>query len=427
MDELTQLVERSRAGDTAAFAEIVGRFQDRAVAYATGRLGCSGLAEDAAQEACLEAWLSLHRLREPRAFATWFRRILFKQCDRIRRRPSLRTAPLAAAIDLPGIPNEEGLLAVERAERNDRLDEAVRDLPPKLRTAVLLHYVGDLSLVEIAAFLGVSTSAVKKRLFDGRRRLKQELLDLAVSELRAGRPSRGAAFQAGVMDLLRAARAGDVLAVRTLLRSQPRLATARDPLGNTALIVALNGGRRAVARLLLEAGVRPGYHESAAIGWARRVGRWLDHHSGAVDRESREGMTALGYAAHFGHLAVVDLLLAAGADPNRAVGHPLRVTPLHAALYGGRVAVVGRLLERGADPNCARGGTGSPRDGWTALHYAAAAGSPALVAALFERGGDPARTDASGLRPRDVAAARGHGAVVTLIDHQTAEGRKEKP
>src|SRR5215510_1711171 len=87
MDELTALITRARNGDGDAFGSIVRRFQDMAVGYGYSHLKDFQSAEDAAQEAFLEAYLKLDTLREPAAFPGWFRRIVFKQCDRISRKP----------------------------------------------------------------------------------------------------------------------------------------------------------------------------------------------------------------------------------------------------------------------------------------------------------------------------------------------------
>jgi DNA-directed RNA polymerase specialized sigma24 family protein len=75
-----------------AFEELVLRFQDMAFACAYGRLGDRGLAEDAAQEAFVSAWLNLDQLRSPEAFPGWFRRILLRHCSRLARARGPATA-----------------------------------------------------------------------------------------------------------------------------------------------------------------------------------------------------------------------------------------------------------------------------------------------------------------------------------------------
>jgi DNA-directed RNA polymerase specialized sigma24 family protein len=97
MNDLADLITRIRGGDTDAYGIIVRRFQDMAVAYGYSLLGDRQAAEDASQEAFFEAFRDLASLREPAAFPGWFRRILFKQCDRIRRRREPATAPLDQA------------------------------------------------------------------------------------------------------------------------------------------------------------------------------------------------------------------------------------------------------------------------------------------------------------------------------------------
>ncbi len=81
MEPLDALVQTAQQGNTAAFQRIVERFQDMAWASAYALCGNRQLAEDAAQEAFLEAYLNLAKLRVPAAFACWFRAIIFKSTN----------------------------------------------------------------------------------------------------------------------------------------------------------------------------------------------------------------------------------------------------------------------------------------------------------------------------------------------------------
>ena len=74
MEPLSALVTAAQNGSKAAFDAIVRRFQDMAYAGAYALLGDSHQAQDAAQEAFIDAYLSLDKLREPAAFPGWFRR-----------------------------------------------------------------------------------------------------------------------------------------------------------------------------------------------------------------------------------------------------------------------------------------------------------------------------------------------------------------
>ena len=84
---------------------LVERFQDMAVGYAYSVLGDFHLAEDAAQEAFLEAYPNLHKVYGPEAFPGWLKRIVFKNCDRILRRKKLASTQLEDA-DLVAAPAE---------------------------------------------------------------------------------------------------------------------------------------------------------------------------------------------------------------------------------------------------------------------------------------------------------------------------------
>src|SRR5918912_3008466 len=96
MDSLESLILRAREGDADAYGAVVWRFQDMAVGYGYALLRDFQSAEDAAQEAFLEAYRNLSGLRDPSAFPGWFRRIVFKQCDRMTRGRRLVTVPLQA-------------------------------------------------------------------------------------------------------------------------------------------------------------------------------------------------------------------------------------------------------------------------------------------------------------------------------------------
>jgi RNA polymerase sigma factor (sigma-70 family) len=407
MDALNELVDRARGGDADAFAVVVRRFQDMAVGYGYSILHDFQLAEDAAQEAFFEAYRTLPKLREPAAFAGWFRRIVFKQCDRITRRHLVATVPLDTAIE-PVQPRDE-------EERKAQVVEAMRHLPEHERSTMTLFYIGGYSMEEVATFLEVPVSTIKGRLHSARERLRTILVDSVADDLRSRRPSRNEAFATAVVDLLKAARGGDDERVKALLKADPRLLVARDPMGNTALIMAVNSGHHALADLLFDAGVEPGFHESAAIGDLARVQAALAADPQMLDSYSAEGFPAIGLAAHFGHLEVMRLLIDRGADVNRVATHRLAVTPLHAALFGRQVDAALLLIERGADVALARGGSGWKRAGWTPLHYAAGMGFSTLVQPLLDRGADPSRPDEDGKTPLDVAIDANQSGIADVL------------
>jgi len=419
MEDLAALVIRARDGDADAFGAIVRRFQDMAVGYSYSLIGDLHLAEDAAQEAFLEAYLCLPGLREPAAFPGWFRRIVFKQCDRLTRARrgvfhSLQT------VEERSSPIQDQVANMEQREIKDQVWAAIDSLPEREREAVMLFYIGGNSQQEMSEFLDVPVTTIKKRLFSARRRLREMLIDIVADTLRSRRPSRNESFAASVIAMLAATRNGDVKRVRELLEQSNHSLKSIDQFGNTALIVANNSGRRAVAELLLKAGVRPDIHEAAAIGETERVARLLEEDMSRLNSHSAEGFHPLLLAATFGHRETTEYLLDQGASIDLISLPPTEATSLHAALFEGQVETARLLIERGADVKIRRGDNGWPRAGWTALHYAAGCGLTELIEPLITYGADVNAHDGEGRTPLDVAIEEKQDKAAELLRQKSA-------
>lgn len=200
-EETTRQVRRVQAGDSEAFNWIVKRFQDRAAAYAASVVGSFWLAQDVAQEAFVEAYCTLHTLREPAAFPVWFRKIIFKHCDRQTRRKQVDTVPIQ---DMEHIQYSAPDL-VEIAERHqveEGVHRAIQSLPEGQRAVLTLFYMGEQSHQDIAEFLGLPVTTVKSRLHQGRSRLKERLLAMLQDNLQEYRPSQDDAFVSRVNEAI---------------------------------------------------------------------------------------------------------------------------------------------------------------------------------------------------------------------------------
>lgn len=420
MEDLARLVIRARDGDADAFGAVVRRFQDMAVGYSYSLIGNLHLAEDAAQEAFLEAYLCLPGLREPAAFPGWFRRIVFKQCDRLTRGKRGVFHPLQT-VQEQSSPLQDQVAAMEAREMKDQIWAAIDALPEHEREAVMLFYIGGNSQQEMSEFLDVPITTIKKRLFSARRRLREMLIDVVADTLRSRRPSRNESFAGSVMEMLTATRNGDVKRVRELLEQNHHLFRSRDWIGNTALIVASNSGRRAVAELLFKAGVQPDIHEASAIGETQRVAELLGEDAARLDLHSAEGFPPLLLAATFGHLETTEYLLDQGADINISSRPPTEATALHAALFEGQIGTARLLIERGADVTIRRGNNGWPRAGWTALHYAAGCGLVELIEPLITHGADICALDDQERTPLDVAIEERYDQVASELRRKIAQ------
>jgi RNA polymerase sigma factor (sigma-70 family) len=192
VEELTRLIVQVKLGNKNAFEPIVRDFQDMAVGYAYATLGDWQLAEDAAQEAFIAAYCELPALRDPQAFPGWFRRIVIKHIDRIRRRRTHCIA-LDEVSDVSGDQQNPSEI-VEKEELHASVVAAIRSLPIPHREVVALFYIGTYSQNDISAFLDIPVSTVKMRLFHARRLLRAELLGRIEHALPEQRPSRDARF-----------------------------------------------------------------------------------------------------------------------------------------------------------------------------------------------------------------------------------------
>ena len=201
MEELISLIKRTQAGDVSAFGAIVTRFQDMAVGYAYSILGDFHLAEDAAQEAFIQAYCDLNQLREPLAFPGWFRKIVFKHCDRLTRKKRVQTIPLESVIELPSA-GKDPVETVLEQEMKDTVLAAIQALPEKERIVTTLFYINGYSQNEIADFLEVPVTTVNSRLHYSRKRLKERLFTMVADDLQEKRPSKDGRFANKVKDAL---------------------------------------------------------------------------------------------------------------------------------------------------------------------------------------------------------------------------------
>jgi RNA polymerase sigma factor (sigma-70 family) len=174
MKELSQLVEAAQAGDREAYAALVQRFQGMAYAIASRYVGDHHLAQDLVQDAIIEAFLHLPQLREPSAFPGWFRQIVFRQCTRMLRQPTLPSSSLeAVSADIVAERDTEDL--VIQAEREAYVRSALASLPRHEQMVSALFYGCGYTYNEVSAFLKIPITTVKKRLHSARQKLRQQL------------------------------------------------------------------------------------------------------------------------------------------------------------------------------------------------------------------------------------------------------------
>lgn len=186
-----------------AFGELVARFQDMAFGCAYAVLGDFYLAEDAAQEAFINAWQSLHQLRTPEAFPGWLRRIVLTRCNRLTRGKRLQVVPLELSVNTPSAAPDPHAEA-EQSELRGKVLTAIGALPANERLVTTLFYVNGFTQTDIGEFLQVPLTTVTKRLHSARRRLKESaVVEMYRDDLRQRRPSRDESFADKVKARLR--------------------------------------------------------------------------------------------------------------------------------------------------------------------------------------------------------------------------------
>lgn len=180
-----ELVALARGGDKAAFSHLIERHQPLAFRLARSLVPKTDIAQDLVQEALLQAYLSLTRLREVDRFQSWLCGIVLNVCRSYIRHQKVALLSLEeiggglkVEINPFTATSPDPLKITEEQELYGLVLEAVNALSAKNRTATLLFYFEQLTLCEIAALLGISTTAVKGRLHKARNQLREQLLPL---------------------------------------------------------------------------------------------------------------------------------------------------------------------------------------------------------------------------------------------------------
>ena len=180
-----ELVERCRAGDGEAFAELLERHQSSFYSLARRMLDDADEAFDALQDSCVKAWRGIDTMRGP-AFKSWMSSIVARTCiDRIRARRV--SDPLedetGRVIPLPDTRPGPETAALAR-ERVEQVQAALMALGPDHRAVILMRDLSGLSYEEIAEALDVPIGTVRSRLARARVGLQAELvrLDPAILE-----------------------------------------------------------------------------------------------------------------------------------------------------------------------------------------------------------------------------------------------------
>ncbi len=152
--------------DNTIFEKLVLQNEQKLYRISMSMLKNEADAQDAVHDAILKAYEKLGALRNEEYFSTWLMRILINCCNRQLKRKN-RYADVGD--NLPDVASRDNpYLSVE-------VGEALDSLPPKIRAAVLLFYVEDYTVGDVAKILRIPEGTVKSRLSKGREILRNKL------------------------------------------------------------------------------------------------------------------------------------------------------------------------------------------------------------------------------------------------------------
>jgi RNA polymerase sigma-70 factor (ECF subfamily) len=153
------LVEAARRGDHEAFEALAIGISGRLYGVARLILRDTHLAEDAVQEALVNAWRSLPSLRDAGRFDAWIYRLVLNACNDVRRDRHRMSAEVNV-VEIPhrAVSDDGGI------EDRDMLERGFRHLKVEHRAAVVLHYYLGLSAADVGEVLGVPTGTAKSRI-----------------------------------------------------------------------------------------------------------------------------------------------------------------------------------------------------------------------------------------------------------------------
>jgi RNA polymerase sigma-70 factor (ECF subfamily) len=182
-----ELIGRLKAGDLAAFDEIVARYKNRIYNYVYRLCRRREAAEDITQEVFVRLFIQAGALRPQSSFTSWLYRVAGNLCIDEHRRMQTRRAVVSRSLDQP-VATETGMIDLQvpdrsgdperellRDELESKVEEAVDSLPDKMRVVLLLNDQEGLSYEEIAGIVKIPVGTVKSRLFNARMALKEAL------------------------------------------------------------------------------------------------------------------------------------------------------------------------------------------------------------------------------------------------------------
>jgi RNA polymerase sigma-70 factor (ECF subfamily) len=166
----SSVIDRAKAGDLAAFEQIMRQYERMVLGTALRLLGSLSDAQDASQEVFLKLYRNLGKVESSDAFPGWLYRVTVNACHDLRRRRRA-SVPMADAGD-PASGEADPQQQTAARERRRVLELSLRMLSEKEREALVLRDLEGLSTEEVARVLGSSEATVRSQISKARVKMK---------------------------------------------------------------------------------------------------------------------------------------------------------------------------------------------------------------------------------------------------------------
>ncbi|HWO43928.1 MAG TPA: sigma-70 family RNA polymerase sigma factor [Candidatus Eisenbacteria bacterium] len=174
-----ELVQKSQAGDRAAFQELVSRYHQKVYMVILGLMRNRDDAMEVAQETFFRAYQKLDRFQGDSSFYTWLYRIAVNLSIDAQRRQ--KRTPLEFRESVDGLLEKQNEVAKDPSadlankQLREKLLDAINDLTPEHKAVIVLRTIEGLSYRDIGEILGCSEGTVMSRLHYARKKLQQKL------------------------------------------------------------------------------------------------------------------------------------------------------------------------------------------------------------------------------------------------------------
>ena len=179
------IIQQALKGDQEAYSQLLTKYRGAIYSLIHKMIPDKDEAEDLVQETFIKAFAALHSFNEEYAFSTWIFKIASNNCIDFLRKRRLQTFSInkpteskngAVSKDFPD-PFINPEMQLMESEKRSIIDSAIKSLPKKYRSAIIMRHKEEKSYEEISKALGIPLGTVKARIFRAREKLKKHLKD----------------------------------------------------------------------------------------------------------------------------------------------------------------------------------------------------------------------------------------------------------